>query len=170
MNIVKHLDGIYEVENFLTNEEIKKVLSSENTNNFVDLWIGTTVQDLTKDSLSLMKEVCERFMLFFDNALSHTEITNIRRIKEGEHMPSHTDTGYEENKGNRVFGIVIYLNDDFTGGELNYPNINMNIKPKIGSLVIHKADILHKVLPVISGNRYCLTSFIFGDDSTKINI
>lgn len=168
MNITKHYDGIYEVENFLTDEEINIILSPENPNQFIDLWHGTTVQDIMPSALSTVEEISNRFMSCLDNASSHTYITNIRRLKEGENMPPHIDSGYEEGKGTKVFGVVIYLNDDFTGGDLKYPDLDIAIKPKKASLMIHSANILHKVLRVTSGNRYCLTSFIFGDESTKV--
>jgi predicted 2-oxoglutarate/Fe(II)-dependent dioxygenase YbiX len=67
-----------------------------------------------------------------------------------------------------VFGIAIYLNEDFEGGELNYPDLNISIKPKKASILIHDAKLLHQVLPVAYGSRYSITTFVFGTESTKV--
>lgn len=56
---------------------------------------------------------------------------------------------------------LIYYNDDFTGGELYYPQHDLEIKPEPGLGVAHPGDInyLHGVKKVISGERYTTPSF-----------
>ena len=68
--------------------------------------------------------------------------------------------------GQRVYSCLIYLNDNFTGGETHFLNKNLNITPKKGTMVIWNNlkedgspdyDTLHAGLPVISGEKYiCL--------------
>jgi hypothetical protein len=59
---------------------------------------------------------------------------------------------------NWTHSAVIYLNEDFEGGEIVYPNLNFEFKPKLGYCVIHPAgaEFLHRVNPVTKGDRYCL--------------
>jgi hypothetical protein len=56
---------------------------------------------------------------------------------------------------------LIYYNDDFTGGELYYPQHELEIKPKPGLGVAHPGDInyLHGVKKVTSGERFTTPSF-----------
>lgn len=167
MNIIKHRDGIYEVEDFLTNEELQAILESSKEDNFIEVHHGNTVQDLNQYSLSFIPQINDRMIGLFENSQSHTKIANIRRLKTGEFMYPHKDNDTKYAEHPIMYGVVIYLNDDFTGGELKYTDIDFSIKPKSASMVIHETDIKHEVLPVLSGNRYCLTSFIYGDESTK---
>lgn len=166
MKVIKHKDGIYEVENFLTDEELRAIVESIKEDKFKEMHPGTTIQHLHY-SLSFIREVSNRMMSYFENAKSYVPITNIRRLKTNEFMHPHGDNDTKDPKNEVIFGVVIYLNDDFLGGELKYSDIGFSIKPKSASMVVHSADIRHEVLQVKSGNRYCLTSFIYGDGSTK---
>jgi Rps23 Pro-64 3,4-dihydroxylase Tpa1-like proline 4-hydroxylase len=170
MKVIKHKDGIYEVEKFLTDEELQAILESTKEDNFIEVHPGNIVQDLNQHSLSFIPEICARMMSYFENPQSHTKITNIRRLKTNEFMYPHKDNDSKYTEHEIIFGVIIYLNDNFVGGELKYTDIGFSIKPKSASMVIHNTDIKHEVLPVISGNRYCLTSFIYGDSNTKFKI
>lgn len=143
---------------------------SKNDEGFAKSHPGNIVKTFVAESASFIPAISDRLMSLFNNADHHTEITNLRRLKEGEFMYSHRDNGYPDSKKTIVFGVAIYLNDDFTGGEISYPDLNLSVKPKRSSIVIHDATLLHKVLPVKSGIRYSITTFIFGDDSTTIRL
>jgi len=56
---------------------------------------------------------------------------------------------------------LIYYNDDFEGGELYYPQHDIQVKPKPGLAVAHPGDInyLHGVKKVTSGERFTTPSF-----------
>ena len=55
------------------------------------------------------------------------------------------------------YSYVIFLNDNFEGGELIFENIR--IKPKKGQMVYFSREEKHYVDNVICGNRYTLVSF-----------
>ena len=61
----------------------------------------------------------------------------------------------------REFGAVVYLNDDFESGYTYYPNFDVEIKPKAGTLVLHPGDEIHRhgVRGSRGGNRYTISSF-----------
>jgi hypothetical protein len=58
-------------------------------------------------------------------------------------------------------GSVAYLNDNFTGGHIVYPDLNFEYKPEAGSLVLHRGTVMHGVSKLIEGTRYMLTCFLF---------
>lgn len=69
-----------------------------------------------------------------------------------------------------VLGVVYYLNDNFDGGEIVYEDLDLKIKPKKNSLVIHGAHIPHKVQRVRgTNNRFVLTTFIYSGDAAFIH-
>lgn len=69
----------------------------------------------------------------------------------------------------RDFGAVTFLNEDFEGGILYYPNKDLEIKPKAGYSAIHLGtmECLHGVTKITSGNRYTISAFLTYDHSKK---
>lgn len=69
--------------------------------------------------------------------------------------------------GNRVKTVMIYLNDDFEGGETDFPKLGKKIKPEKGKAVIWDdmldgnvvEDSLHEGTDVIKGKKYIITSW-----------
>lgn len=65
---------------------------------------------------------------------------------------------------------LLYLNEDYSGGELNFPNQEFTIKPSKGTLVFFEGDytIPHEVTVVESGVRNNLILFLYHEkDSDK---
>lgn len=66
--------------------------------------------------------------------------------------------------------LLVYLNENFEGGELEYKDENENIKtytPKTNSGLIINNKLLHRVLPVRSGLRFSLVCF-FVNKNVKV--
>ena len=51
---------------------------------------------------------------------------------------------------------VIYLNEDFDGGYLNFPDRDLTIKPKKLSLILFDSKELHTITKVLSGVRIAM--------------
>ena len=103
----------------------------------------------------------ERIAKCFDNYDSILPFVAILRFTDGGYMSEHID----DYNGITRFGCVVYLNDDFDGGEITYPRLQKSFKPNPGTLIIHDAHEPHLVEKVTNGNRYMLTSFVFGTES-----
>jgi hypothetical protein len=90
------------------------------------------------------------------------QMNNIHRFLEGDGMSEHSDRGPSTHgNGDISHGFVLYLNDEYSGGEIYYPNLNIEIKSLAGSLVVHPSDVLHThgVRKVSRGSRYTMTMF-----------
>lgn len=72
----------------------------------------------------------------------------------GGFLPAHQDHGVSS----RVLSSVMYLNDDYEGGEIEFVNSNIKIKPPAGSVIFFPSNYLyvHEVHPIVSGFRYSL--------------
>ena len=82
--------------------------------------------------------------------------------KEGEFYNWHTDSTEEGPLSERYCSIVIQLNDDYSGGELQLKDDNTDIitfQKGIGNLFVFLSSILHKVEPVVNGTRYSLVNW-----------
>jgi hypothetical protein len=67
----------------------------------------------------------------------------------------------------RAYGSVLYLNDDYTGGETYYSNYDFQITPKAGRLAVHPGDKnhAHGVRKILGKTRYTIASFWTFDKS-----
>lgn len=77
--------------------------------------------------------------------------THIARFGEGYGMHEHFDSSRPND-----IATLIYLNNDYEGGEIYFPELDISIKPKAGDLVCFPdtPDFIHGVRPISKGIRY----------------
>jgi len=81
----------------------------------------------------------------------------------GEHYDWHTDSDNSSLFKNRFCSIVIQLNNDYTGGNLEYKdatNVIHEFERGIGNLFIFYSALEHRVVPVETGVRYSLVNWV----------
>lgn len=172
-------DQIWVVPNFIEAESLNTLYSSIKSKEadewFRDgspkesFWYGRSLHKTALD------EGSQRVIISVENNLASSfseyerihEIQSIlRTINDGRHLGYHQDNSAPGDENNR-FGIVVYINDNYEGGEIHYKNLNIQYKPSQGDLVVHYAGLEHGVTEVSSGERYILTSFVKGTRDTK---
>lgn len=81
---------------------------------------------------------------------------------------SHPDQAKLNDDHNFEFSGLLYLNENYEGGELNFPKNNFKVVPKTGMLVFfHGHDkLMHEVTEVTQGERKNLVMF-FGKPKEK---
>lgn len=57
--------------------------------------------------------------------------------------------------------LVMYLTDDFEGGDLIFKEYNTTVKPKAGDIAIFNSDVFHGVSEVLGGRRMTIQLFLF---------
>jgi len=168
MNITKHAEGVYEIEGFLDEEYRTALLSkAQNDTGWKTAQPGNTVKDMGDDLYFKIEPVYKNIEALFSNTESIIYSRDLRKLTNSEFMWPHIDGGNPDDPRDIIFGVAIYLNDDFTGGELIYPDLGLSVTPKAGSMVIHRAHLKHQVFPVVGGYRFSITTFVFGNESTK---
>lgn len=62
----------------------------------------------------------------------------------------------------RDWTMIWYLNEEYTGGELEFCQFQIQFKPKAGDIIIFPSysEFEHAVIPVTSGKRMCLVTWI----------
>lgn len=102
----------------------------------------------------------------------HSKVKNIEPTQflgypVGGHYIEHNDSENFENGewrriANRDISILFYLNDNYTGGELEFTSLGLKIKPKTGMMIAFPSykEFAHKVHPVTSGFRYSLVTWL----------
>lgn len=88
-------------------------------------------------------------------ATSLNEMFRFYKYETGQRFKKHIDGSYIRNeKEASYFTLLIYLNDDFTGGETIVGE--HVIKPKQGSALVFYHGIKHSGEPIIDGVKYVL--------------
>lgn len=175
MKINKILPDIYEIEDFISIEEQSAILNQINSleNKYWDpvnkdeydfnFWYGKVLDPMSSGlDTGIYSKIYKRCLSIFDSLLEITGI-NIARYTKDDSLGLHRDYWKYEEDYHIRYGLVIYYNDDYEGGEIEYPELNLVHKPKARSMIIHGGNILHGTLPVKSNNfRYVSTMFVKG--------
>lgn len=96
------------------------------------------------------------------------ETPYLLRYKVGGKYGTHADSEiFDSQKGlfyrvaDRDISALIYLNDDYEGGELTFNRLNYSYHPTAGDLVLFPSNniFLHQALTVTRGTKYALVSW-----------
>lgn len=94
-----------------------------------------------------------------------TQYPNIRKWESGDSQPLHADGEDLEGKPNEAYPVdyasVIYLNDNYDGGELCFPLQGITFKPVAGTAAFFPANkwYRHSVSKIANGTRYTSPQF-----------
>lgn len=74
---------------------------------------------------------------------------------------SDFDGNPSEGFDNLKYVGILYLNDDYSGGDLYFPEHNISIHPNAGSMYIFSGGVenIHGVTEITAGTRYSIVSF-----------
>lgn len=186
-NFKKIGNDIYVYENFISKEELE--LINNRINSGIDLWAHNDPLDKRQHWSLRVEEtsfIVPRLQSLIGDNYFVRDHANIIRLKMGDDWGLHSDNhefiairelsktlkdGEDfELVDNNIWGIVIYFND-FVGGEIFYPEQNIEYKPNAGDLVIHSSDehCIHGVKPVLSDARYSHSNAIYEKIKVPIN-
>lgn len=84
---------------------------------------------------------------------------NVLKYRSGEHYGQHYDSG---TYAGRHISIILYLNDDYEGGEIEFPPFGFKIKPKAGMMLMFPSNFAYRHIahPVISGTKYAVVTWL----------
>jgi hypothetical protein len=83
----------------------------------------------------------------------------------GGFASAHSDNSDQDGVPNAFeinkYVSVLYLNDNYSGGELFFPNHGIQFKPKSLSVILFPGGVenIHGVKEVVSGTRYSMVAF-----------
>jgi len=153
---------IFEIDDFLTDSECDNYINN-NKNNIKRSTVLNSEKTIdsvrTSSDITLIDSKLDKKILDLVNKyskiplnLKHGELStliNYKTSQEYKHHydichptqcdPSHTKDcidDYNKLGSLRNISVIIYLNDDFSGGETNFSKLNLNIKPKKGKALL----------------------------------
>lgn len=131
--------------------------------------INTAYNKIGKDFGDLITKISQKTKDFIEKEYSldkkiEPNVVTICRWFPGMNQPPHADdmtnTDIKGLEG-RVFGAIIYLNQDYKGGKTYYPDYNIEINPEVGKIAVHPGDPshMHGVTTIEGNTRYTIASF-----------
>ena len=103
----------------------------------------------------------------FNNIKISHSVFMIQRyiMNKGRYIYHHDFSVDIKNKKNRIITYLWYLNDVTEGGETDFSDLNLNVKPEAGKLVLFPAtwDFPHCGKIPISSNKYIVTGWLYAD-------
>lgn len=169
---------VYEIEDFITVEEQQEILQYAKSLEEKDWWSDDEkVPDFFAGKIymgekpKVFSEIDKKVKSLFLNFYIINPVSLNRHLKTHYMYPHkdydpdnryyNTDNEPAEVTVKPRYGVVIYYNDDYEGGAVNYPNIGIVHKPKARSLVMHGGAVLHGTTQVTNDIvRYFSTTFI----------
>lgn len=115
------------------------------------------LHDLYNEIFNGLKACVDDYSRYWGINVNFYEIFNFVKYEgEGKHFRIHADDGPHYKC---AVSAVIYLNDDYEGGEIYFPRLdNATIKPSFGDIAIFPSNYMyeHASLPIKSGTKYCV--------------
>jgi hypothetical protein len=83
----------------------------------------------------------------------------VLKYGEGQKFVNHIDDHPEHH---RRISTLYYINDNYSGGEINFPRFNISHKPKANQMILFPSTYVynHSVSPVTEGTRYSVVSWL----------
>lgn len=181
--------NFFEFPNFLSPEECDHIIAKAQPNLFVskvysntdDVFAENTRQSKQcwlDDSDSFVKDLTYRIKDATNTHNKHAEHLQVVNYQTGGFFTPHYDACDGDSSfcermngklGPRLWTFLIYLNDDFIGGETLFPNIDKSVKPEKGKAVLFKnvddngaiiRQAFHGGNPVLSGEKWIANKWI----------
>ncbi len=171
---------IVEVHDFITEETARNMISYFEAKS--EMWgdiafYGSSGMGLQSEDPMLadyhltpyfFEDLREQFRLHVESVFDvelRPNTSHAQKWDVGGFANPHSDNS--DNDGNpNAFEInkyvaILYLNNDYDGGELYFPDHNIEFKPSARSLVIFPGGVenIHGVKEITSGVRYTMVSF-----------
>ena len=164
---------IFVIENFLTDEECDYYIELTKDKVFEEAKINMGDRQMMSKGVRNN----DRLMIFDNNlaanlfqkavkflpqtyedhwVLDFNEMFRIYKYSSGQRFKMHRDGSYIRNENEKSFyTFLIYLNDDFEGGETEFENL-FTVAPKKGSALVFYHPLRHEGKSLISGLKYVL--------------
>jgi predicted 2-oxoglutarate/Fe(II)-dependent dioxygenase YbiX len=169
-------DNIFLIRDFLTLDECLQFIAVSEQAGYSDAPITTTggfvmVKEVRNndrvmiDDVPLAAKLFDRAKPFLPSPFMIGDVVGLNerfryyRYDIGQRFARHYDGCFERDNGERSqFTFMVYLNDDFTGGETKFYHgeRRLIVTPKRGSALVFYHLQLHEGAPIEKGRKYVL--------------
>ncbi len=163
------------VDNFISYEKANKLKdyfkSIENFNfeeNKFFHWKHPNGEKISEEAQEDIDDILSRILIHINEEFKTSQLelkrVIIQTYEKGPGSPVHVDEEYAEMEDGFKqisYSAIVYLNDNYEGGEIHFPKDDYKLKPKAGTMIFFHGDLNspHGVLPVVSGDRTNIVIF-----------
>ena len=152
--------------------QTRKIVDSRKVEDFPASMLRTDVDFLVRTAFA------DFVSRHFRAPIEWYESPMILRYKKSGEYYAHADAynWIDDQKvwrrvANRDYSLLIYLNEDFEGGQLEFKYLNYKISPMQGLLVAFPSDwrYAHAALPVAKGVKHTIVSFAAAEGTPRLD-
>ncbi len=179
MNLLAHSDRVFSIDSFVSRSECEALITEAETHGFERAAVRTAAgQQMMQNIRNNDKAVYEsphwvsllwaRLSTIELPELSHQRACGLPRslrfyrYAPGQRFKMHKDGPWLESGLFSKLTFMVYLNDDFAGGETDFRDFK--ITPKTGSALLFVHDTWHEGAAVSDGVKYVLRSDVLYKD------
>lgn len=168
------MESIFTIKNVLTADECQAYIALTEQAGYEDAPITTAAGFVMRpdirnnrrviiDDFEIAKNLWQRVQAYIPpvlegrQALGLNERFRFYRYDVGQYFAPHYDGSFRRDNGEEsLLTFMIYLNDDFEGGETRFGETS--IQPETGMALIFAHPLLHEGCAVMKGRKYALRS------------
>ena len=160
----EHSDSESSINKFIAAKTLNKV-ENIRTNYHMGLNLAAGENDNIKyivdDYFKLLYATSVGYNRYFDidEPVFFNEGFNALKYQTGQEYGAHYDGG---SATGRTIASILYLNDDYEGGEIEFVNFGVKIKPEKGMFLLFPATFAYRHIahPVVSGTKYAIVTWL----------
>lgn len=127
------------------------------------------VKKCYEDVESSIRYCVNHYESMYNFKMDYMEAINFVRYSPGQHFSVHADHGFSYSC---TLSSIAYINDDYEGGELWFPYLDIEFKPEAGDIVLFPSTYIyaHAAKKVLKGYKYsAVTMFDYNDNNHKVS-
>jgi len=118
-------------------------------------------REINNKFFNLTYAAVETYKQIFDikEQIYFNEGFNLLKYSGGQEYKAHADGGTSTK---RAISPILYLNNNYEGGEIEFVNFGLKLKPKPGMLVLFPSNYPYRHIahPVTSGTKYAIVTWL----------
>lgn len=118
---------------------------------------GSACENIRDECLQKVLPVAQGALGYNGNSLGTVRLLH---YYQGGRYDAHRDNLSVDK--HRKCTIVVYLNDDYRGGETDFPELKHTVRPRSGTAILFPAYLLHAARVVRNGNKYVAVAWLRG--------
>lgn len=140
--------------NFLQNQENGKAKSIFKLTEIKDIRVKQVLNTVNNYALTICKEKYAQVLDVSFQKTTWIREPELVKWEPGSSLPPHIDGPGRIEPPQLTVGGLVYLNDNYSGGELYFPDQDVIIKPSAGDLVFFPCHFYHEVKVVGADGEY----------------
>lgn len=117
------------------------------------------LSQFSKEFYKNIMPLVDEYKNFYNAKTEKMEKPQLLRYGQGQHFYNHVD---DHPFLTRRISMTFYINDDYAGGDVEFPRFDLRVKSKASQLLIFPSNFIynHMVHDVTSGTRYSVVQWI----------